>query len=173
MLKRELLAAYELTEAQRAVKLLHLPDLREKLPSALAAEIIALVPRGVTPGYLECQIFLEQLPQSLQAHMAAHTDVTELRQLAKTAEQYMASPSASSSGSSFAVMGPQHSPPDEPPQRPLGCGNSAAPPCCGAIGSQSQICSYHRRFGAVARQCQGPPCSQKKQPPGKANAGRR
>ena len=62
MLNWELLLAYELTDAQRAVKLLHLPDLGEKLPSTLAAEIIALVPRNATPGYLEHQIFLEQLP---------------------------------------------------------------------------------------------------------------
>ena len=78
-LKQELLFAYELTHAQRAAKLLHLPDLGDKLPSTLAAEIIALVPKDATPGYLEHQIFLEQLPQILQVYMAAHMEVTDLR----------------------------------------------------------------------------------------------
>ena len=103
-LKQELLFAYELKNAQRGAKLLHLPDLGDKLPSTLAAKIVALVPKDATPGYLEHQIFFEQLPQTLQAHMAAHTEVTDLCQLAKIAEQYMASPGASSSSSSFTVM---------------------------------------------------------------------
>ena len=49
-LKQELLFAYELTDMQRAARLLHLPGLGDKLPSTLAAKIIALVPKDATPG---------------------------------------------------------------------------------------------------------------------------
>ena len=70
--------------------MLHLPGLGDRQPSKLAAEIIAIVPKGITPGYLERQIFLEQLPSSVQQNMAAHGGVTELRELAKLADGYIA-----------------------------------------------------------------------------------
>ena len=71
-LKEALLEVFELTEEQRAEKLLHLPGLGDKRPSKLAAEIMALVPEGTQPGYLEHQIFLEQLPASVRQMMACH-----------------------------------------------------------------------------------------------------
>ena len=66
MMKKALLEAFDLTQAQRAMKLLHLKGLVDKLPSVLASEMIALCPDGVDPGYLERQIFIEQLLGTVQ-----------------------------------------------------------------------------------------------------------
>ena len=54
MLKEALLEAFNLTVTQRVAKLLHLQGLGDKLPSVLASEIIALIPSGKSPDYLEC-----------------------------------------------------------------------------------------------------------------------
>ena len=88
-LKAALLGEFELTTKQRAGKLLSLPGLGDKRPSTLVAEILALVPDDVEPGYLEREIFIRQLPVSVQQNMAAHEDIVDLRQLAKLADGYM------------------------------------------------------------------------------------
>ena len=89
MLKTALLEAYDLTETQRATKLLHLQGLGDKLPSVLTSEIIALVPSGKSPDYLERQIFLEQLPAAVQQNMAAHETERDLWKLAKIPDGYV------------------------------------------------------------------------------------
>ena len=42
-----------LKNGQRADRLLNLPGLGDKLPSVLAGEILALVPKDVIPSFLE------------------------------------------------------------------------------------------------------------------------
>ena len=88
-LKSALLEAFNLTESQRAAKILHLQGLGDKLPSVLASEIIALVPSGRHPDYLERQIFLEQLLSAVQQNMAAHEKETDFMKLAKIADGYV------------------------------------------------------------------------------------
>ena len=108
-MKKALLDAFDLTQAQRATKLLHLRGLGDKLPSVLASEIITLCPEEVTPDYLERQIFIEQLPGAVQQDMAAHEEVTDFMKLAKIADRYVIAAHAREASMSCAVMVPQSS----------------------------------------------------------------
>ena len=163
-LKRDLMGAFDLTVPQRAAKLLHLPGLGDKRPSELAAEIIALVPEGKTPDYLERQVFLEQLPVSVQQHMAAHEDEEDLVALAKLADGYVAA-ARSRAAMSFAVGSSVTAPPF-PPYAGLPQEMADGPAECAAVRGNprpfnrklSRFCFQHSKFGASAQGCGGRGC---------------
>ena len=169
-LKDALMEAFDLTASQRATKLLHLPGLGDKRPSTLISEIIALVPKGVMPGYLERQIFIEQLPTSVQQNLAAHDEVTNLRALAKLPDGYVVAARAKMASSTAVVH--------QPSLPPTTIQESVEDPSsCAAVGGQrvptgKKLCWNHARFGEKANQCAGNG-SEWKRCQGNANAGRR
>ena len=176
-LKRDLMGAFDLTVPQRAAKLLHLPGLGDKRPSALAAEIIALVPEGKTPDYLERQIFLEQLPVSVQQHMAAHEEEEDLMALAKLADGYVAA--ARSRAAMSCAVGPSMTAPPFPSYAGLPQEMTDGPAECAAVRpnprpfnrQSSKFCYAHYRYGVSACRCGGNSC-QWKLHQGNANASR-
>ena len=157
-------------------KLLHLAGLGDKLLSILAAKILALVPTNTRLGYLERQIFIDQLPLNIRAHMVTHEEEKDIWVLGKIADHYVASSGAAAPLPTFAVAQPAQQPPSFPqrPQTPTFPDDSAvSTSCCHAVGKQSTYCFYHHRFGASVKQCEGPPCTWKKSRQGNANTGRR
>ena len=159
--------------------------LGDKLPSVLASEIIALVPSGKTPDYLERQIFLEQLPSPVQQNMAAHEKETDLQKLAKIADGYVIAAHVKGSGVSCAVTVPRSSSDAQPQSQQQPVIQSASDstcvhdssPCC-AVGGRGQssttrkLCFYHQRFSEGAHKCGGNGCTWKKRQ-GNGNASRR
>ena len=185
-LKDALLEAFDLTETQRADRLLHMPAMGDKLPSALVAEILALVPSGKTANYLERQIFLEQLPPSIRSSMAAHVAERDLRKLGKLADAYLLN--MRSSASSEVCVAEQPFPPPAPhlPQcyhvaeSPTSCSvGRSQPQQAGNARPPSKLCFAHAKYGASTRSCRGAGCAwtgpDARTPArrGNANAGRR
>ena len=181
-LKTALLDAFDLTETQRADRLLHMPAMGDKLPSAYVSEILALVPSGKTPDYLERQIFMEQLPPAVRSSMAAHVTERDLRKLGKLADAYLVNLRSSASSSSFAVDQP---PPPSAPQFSQ-CHHVAEDLASCSVGrrqpqhaTNGKLCSLHNRYGASARGCRGGGCmwtgpdARLPARRGNANAGRR
>ena len=111
-LKDELLRVYDLTPSQRADHLLNLSGLGDRKPSALANEILSLVPDGEQPGYLEHQIFVWQLPASVRTLMVAHEAETDLRTLGEYADHYLES---SGANTVFSIRFPNQCPPSPLP----------------------------------------------------------
>ena len=70
-LKTELLRVFDLSDEQRADRILDLHGLGDKLTFVLTREVQALILKAVQPGYLEHQIFLRQLPVTVRSHMVA------------------------------------------------------------------------------------------------------
>ena len=173
-MKLALLDAFDLMQAQRAAKLLHLKGLGDKLPSVLASEIVALVPSGNTLDYLERQIFLEQLPGAVQQNMAAHEKKMDFMKLAKIANGCVIAAQVRVSGVSCAVTVPQSSSDTQSQIRhqPVpqmvndSAGEQDSAPCY-AVGGRGQsstvrkLCFYHQRFGVAAHKCGGSGCTWK------------
>ena len=157
-LKAALMEVFDLTEEQRAEKLLHLPGLGDKRPSKLAAEIIALVPDGVQPGYLERQIFLEQLPTSVRQMMAAHKEVKNLRELAKLADGYVVAARARMPTLAAVSHNASHQSSFEPSwfsSEPQGGNEDSS---CSAVSGRKatggrRLCWKHVKFGERAHEC--------------------
>ena len=172
-LRKDLMGAFDLTVTQRAAKLLHLPGLGDKRPSMLAAEIVALVPEGLAPGYLERQIFLEQLPASVQQNMAAHEGEKDLVALAALADGYVAA-ARTRAAVSYAVA-----PPPFPPYAGLPQEMADGPAECAAVGGNSRpsnggkLCFYHRKWGVTARRCLGGGCQWRSRPAPSVTQGNR
>ena len=158
-LKAALLGEFELTTKQRAGKLLSLPGLGDRRPSTLVAEILALVPDGVEPGYLEREIFVRQLPFSVQQNMAAHDDIVDLRELAKLADGYVTAARSTREFNSVtshpspetslhaSVLQPHEVGPQMPEVWAMRGGRR-----------QSKMCFYHERYGSGAHRCEGRGC---------------
>jgi len=70
LLKQKLTTTYGKTRWQRAFALLDHPDLGDRRPSAMMAEMIALLPAGAQPDTLFLALFLRRLPPSMRDHLA-------------------------------------------------------------------------------------------------------
>ena len=144
--------------------------------------MIALCPDGVDPGYLERQIFIEQLPGMVQQDMAAHEEETDFVKLAKIADRYVIAARAREASMSCAVTVPQSSSDTRSQSQPTSVvvGDSASGQDfspCNAVGGRGQVptarklCFYHQRFGVSTHRCGGNGCMWRK-PWGKGNASR-
>ena len=88
-LKDRLLAAHQLTPYQRGEKLLDLPMLGANKPSELMNQMLELCPKGEETGTLFQCLFLRRLPADLRV-MLAHLDHTDLKKLARKADELWA-----------------------------------------------------------------------------------
>ena len=151
-LKERLTQAYEITEDEKADRLLDLNGLGDKTPSQGLTDILNLVPRGQEPGFLIRRIFLRQLPSDVRSHLAQSsnrgTTKADLRALALEADRHFSSMgsriSAVSriSGKDLRVVS------DDFDDSGI---NAVSGP------GKPKLCFYHTRFGEKAQKCE-PQC---------------
>ena len=185
-LKDVLMKAFDMTSEQRAAKLLHLPGLGDRLPSKLAAEIIAILPKDVEPCFIVRQIFIEQLPVSVQQNMAAHRGVTDLIELADFADGYVA---AARNRMASCVVEEGSVIPPPPPFQPAMCSqNGEDHSSCAAVEGRRppgnwgrpnpsqaarKLCWRHAKFGKRAFRCDDVNACDWRRSQGNGHAGRR
>lgn len=149
-LKARLIGTFTLSETQRAAALLNIRGLGDSRPSELMDRMLALL-GSHAPCFLFREIFMQQMPLDIRPHLA-QADIADFRQLAQTADVLC---TARCSTEINAVRVVTSRPTQRPPQRPTLTSshamNATATP-------QSDLCYYHRRFGAAAKQCR-PPCT--------------
>jgi hypothetical protein len=80
LMKEALLGSYGMTKWQMAYSLLDHPDLGDRRPSAMMAEMLSLRFETTAPDSLFLALFLRRLPASIRDHLAAanHTTATEM-----------------------------------------------------------------------------------------------
>ena len=141
-LKTRLTTAYNISDSEKANRILNMDGLGDKTPSECLSDMLMLVPKGQEPGFLFRQVFLRLLPAEIQTQLAqttkTGTTATILRELAAEADKYFASTGAritSVSGTSYTDKG--------------------GSPIVNATSTR-QLCFYHRKFGKNAKKCQRP-----------------
>lgn len=70
-LKARLSTSFSMTPYQRGYAILDHPDLGDRRPSRMMAEMVALLPAGSAPDILFFCLFLRRLPASIREHLAA------------------------------------------------------------------------------------------------------
>ena len=152
-----MLGVFGLTKQQRASKLLHLPGLGDKKPSKLAAEIVALVPDDEKPGYLERQIFLDQLPTAVQQLMMSHKTEDDLYQLGRLADEYVMMWHGRMMSSAVAARDSMPAPEAEMSSKAAEGGSSCAaatmPQFTGYSGKK-WFCWRHAQYGPRTTNCE-------------------
>jgi hypothetical protein len=80
LIKEALLGSYGKTKWQMAYALLDHPELGDRRPSAMMAEMLALRYEATAPDSLFLALFLRRLPSSIRDHLAAanHTTAAEM-----------------------------------------------------------------------------------------------
>jgi len=150
LMKEALLGSYGMTKWQMAYSLLDHPDLGDRRPSAMMAEMLSLRYETTAPDSLFLALFLRRLPASIRDHLAAanHTTATVVDSLAAVSVR-SASPRPSRS-------------PDRRARSPVNRGGGGRqpprPPTPGrqdgkSGGDKSKWCFNHRRYGAKAYNC--------------------
>lgn len=136
-LKRRLLSTYSMSSHERAAKLINMPELGDRKPSALMDDMLSLL-GSHTKCFLFDYIFLEKMPEDMRVVLATE-DFTDPRRLAQRADTLWLARTPSQLLS--AVKKPSRRQTLQKPDK------------------QSEgMCFYHRRFGDKARQC-CPPCT--------------
>ena len=149
LLKNSLIETFAPDQYQRASRLLHMAGLGDNKPSVLMDNMLSLLGNH-EPCFLFRQIFLEQLPEDIRAHLI-RSGLSDCRELAKAADELWQSRSVSTTHA--ISRPPNHS---RSVQRAM---------------PSDPFCFYHRKFGSKARQCR-PPCSFAQDSAGNAMAGR-
>jgi hypothetical protein len=150
-IKDFLLAAFGLSDQQRAQQLLAYTELGDRRPSEMLDQMLRLHGKHDRGCYLLREIFLRALPLPVRRSLAHVT--CELRELAAHADLSLAAEQQSHVAAIadpltvYPVMG------DRSRRR--------------ETSKNPDVCYFHRRFGDKARQCQ-PPCKWRQ---GNARAG--
>ena len=175
LLKDALLGSYGKTKWQMAYALLDHPDLGDRRPSAMMAEMLSLRFETSAPDSLFLALFLRRLPSSIRDHLAAadHKTATEMAAHADILwdARNNASQVAAVSDSLAAVSVRSASPkasrsPDRRARSPDRCGKGQPHfrrPTPGRKDNRSnnsnhRLCFYHDQYGVKALKCQAP-CS--------------
>ena len=162
-LKTFLLKLFELSELEKADRLLSLNGLGDSRPSEMMEKMLAVL-GSADPSFLFTHIFLRQLPVPVRTALASSPLAAskDYRTLAAEADRVFL---ANRQQFVHALLPHQGTPP--PPMEDYT--DTAA-----AVTARRQpddgLCYYHARFGAKAKQCRKP-CSFK--PQGNARAGAR
>jgi hypothetical protein len=168
LMKAALLGSYGKTKWQMAYALLDHPELGDRRPSAMMAEMLALRYEATAPDSLFFALFLRRLPSSIRDHIAAanHTTAAEM---ATHADILWDAVSDTLSAVSLRSSSPNKRSPDRRAKSPDRRGRSpdrgsnrgrGRRPTPGrqdskAASSGKKICYYHRRYGAEAENCEG------------------
>ena len=145
-LKTLLLWTYQLSDVERADRLLSLNGLGDSKPSELMENMLALLGTG-DASFLFIHLFLRQLPPQVRTGLAASPLIRtkDYRGLAEEADRLLL---ASRQVAVHALM----------PSGPGGYDPEEVAAVTERRGKQSSLCFFHRRFGTKARRCV-PPCS--------------
>jgi hypothetical protein len=172
LLKEALLGSYGKTKWQMAYALLDHPDLGDRRPSAMMAEMLSLRFENTAPDSLFLALFLRRLPTSIRDHLAAanHTTAAEMATHADILWDARNSASVSAVSDSLAAVSlrsasPRNSrSPDRrarSPDRRRGNGRQQQRrPTPGrqdsnATGTGRKLCYIHKRYGKDATSCRG------------------
>ena len=172
-LKTQLLRLYELSDAERAERLLSLNGLGDMKPTELMENMLALLGSGDTT-FIFIQLFLRQLPSPVRTALATSPLVRtkDYRGLAEEADRILLA-SRQYTGAAVSAVSEAVSSPAPWLQLPS-MDTAAAVAVRREQGPDRQrddgLCYYHRRFGAKAKRCT-PPCRFESQ--GNARAGAR
>lgn len=145
-LKKRLLAAFTLSDRERAARLLDLEDLGDQKPSALVDHILALA-GSCNRDFLLREIFLRKLPESIRS-IVASSSTSDLRSLGAEADRHFTAAGA-------MITAVEQRPPS-PLSTPTEVLASSRQPR--RTPKSNNVCFYHEKFGALARKCRAP-CS--------------
>jgi HEPN domain-containing protein len=173
LIKEALMGSFGKTKWQMAYALLDHPDLGDRRPSAMMAEMLALRFETTPPDSLFLALFLRRLPASIRDHLAAanHETAAAMSTHADTLWDARNSASVSAVSDSLSAVSLRSSSPNRrspdrrakspdrrgrsPDRRP----NRGRRPTPGrkdsGAASGKKICYYHQRFGAQAENCEG------------------
>ena len=149
-LKARLTEAFEITDDEKADRLLDMNGLGDKTPSQCLTVMLNLVPRGQEPGFLFRKIFLRQLPSDVRSHLAQSatrgTTKADLRALALEADRH------------FSSMGSRISAVSRISGKDLRVDSEEFDDCSiNAVSGKTKLCFYHTRFADKAQKCE-PQC---------------
>lgn len=145
-IKTHLLAAYGLSEAERATALFNLKGLGDSKPSELMDSMLSLLGKH-TPCFLFKHLFFQQLPEYVRTPLAG-SGITDFKKLALEADKYFNA--GSPTMQSIAGI-------DKLKDKPT------------PSSQTTTLCWYHQRFAGRARHCIQP--CQFKPVPGNAKKG--
>ena len=145
-LKAHLLELFELSQQERADRLLELSDLGDRKPSEHMRMMLNLLGKE-DPGFLFIRLFLRHLPPHVRTALA-NTTITDPRELAAEADRFFLAARHPTPG----LLAPVHA--RSPPRGAQRSGGRAED----APDRESGWCYFHARFGAKAKKCR-PPCS--------------
>jgi hypothetical protein len=167
LMKEALLGSYGMTKWQMAFSLLDHPDLGDRRPSAMMAEMLSLRFETTAPDSLFLALFLRRLPASIRDHLAAanHTTATEMATHADILWDARNTSSVSAVSDSLAAVSVRSASPDRrakspdrrtrsPDRRRGGC----QPPRRPTPGRQDgkRLCYIHKRYGHDVTSCRKP-----------------
>jgi HEPN domain-containing protein len=170
LIKEALMGSFGKTKWQMAYALLDHPDLGDRRPSAMMAEMLALRFETTPPDSLFLALFLRRLPTTIRDHLAAanHTTSTEMAAHADILWDARNTSSVSAVVESLAAVSvrsasPRYSrSPDRrarsPDKRSGGGRQPPRPPTPGRQDGRSgsakdKLCRNHKRFGDKAYNC--------------------
>ena len=170
LMKEALLGSYGKTKWQMAYSLLDHPDLGDRRPSAMMAEMLALRFETTPPDSLFLALFLRRLPTAIRDHLAAanHTTATEMAAHADILWDARNTSSVSAIAESLAAVSVRSASPRSSrspvrrarsPDNRSGGGRQPPRPATpgrqdGRSGkSKDKLCSNHRRFGDKTYNC--------------------
>jgi len=170
LMKEALLGSYGMTKWQMAYSLLDHPDLGDRRPSAMMAEMLSLRYETTAPDSLFLALFLRRLPASIRDHLAAanHTTATEMATHADILWDARSTTTVSAVTDSLAAVSvrsasPRYSrSPDRRARSPVNRGGGGRqpprPPTPGrqdgkSSSNKNKWCFNHRRYGDKAYNC--------------------
>jgi hypothetical protein len=167
LIKEALMGSFGKTKWQMAYALLDHPDLGNRRPSAMMAEMLALRFETTPPDSLFLALFLRRLPTSIRDHLAAanhetatamatHADV--LWDARNSASVSMVSEDLAAVSVRFASPARRAQSPDRRARSPDHRRGGRQPPRRPSPGRADgkKICWIHRKWGSDATNCQKP-----------------
>jgi hypothetical protein len=165
LIKEALLGSYGKTKWQMAYALLDHPELGDRRPSAMMAEMLSLRFETSAPDSLFLALFLRRLPPSIRDHLAAanHTTAAEMATHVDILWDARNSASVSAVADSLAAVSVRSASPrsSHSPDR-----RARSPDCRRGGGRQprrptpgrqdgKKLCYIHRKYGYDATGCRG------------------
>jgi hypothetical protein len=156
-----------MTKWQMAYALLDHPDLGDRRPSAMMAEMLSLRYETTAPDSLFLALFLRRLPPSIRDHLSAanHTTATEMSTHADILWDARNTTSVSVVSDSLAAVSVRSASPnrrakspDRRARSPDRRGGGQPPPRRPTPGHTDGLCKNHRRFGDKAYNCNWKGC---------------
>jgi hypothetical protein len=167
LMKEALLGSYGMTKWQMAHSLLDHPDLGDRRPSAMMAEMLSLRYETTAPDSLFLTLFLRRLPPSIRDHLSAanHATATEMAAHADILWDARGTAAVSAVTDSLAAVSVRSASPNRrtkspdrrarSPDRRSGRGGGSQPPRrpTPRRPDGKKICWIHQRYGVDATSC--------------------